>query len=95
MRTYYVYILSNYTNTVLYIWVTNDLFRRVYEYKKKLINGFSKKYNCTKLVYYEECSAIQDALLRAKQLKKWNRKKKDNLIDKKNSQKINLFQEWK
>ncbi len=72
MQIYYVYILSNYTNSTLYIDVTNDLKRRIYEHKNKLISGFSSKYNVNKLVYFEETTDIKSAIQREKNLK--NRK---------------------
>ena len=80
MTSYYVYIMSNYTNTTLYIGVTNDLKRRLFEHKNKLMNGFSSKYNVTKLVYFEEVSDIKSAIQREKNLKKWKRKWKNELI---------------
>ncbi|MBQ5569263.1 MAG: GIY-YIG nuclease family protein, partial [Treponema sp.] len=64
MQIYYVYILSNYTNSTLYIGVTNDLKRRIYEHKNKLISGFSSKYNVNKLVYFEETTDIKSAIQR-------------------------------
>ncbi len=67
---YYVYILSNQTNTVLYIGVTNDLHRRLYEHKSGQINGFTQKYHIHKLVYFEEYAEINYAIAREKQLKK-------------------------
>ncbi len=78
---YYVYILANKNNNVLYIGVTNDLERRIYEHKNKLCEGFTKKYNVDKLVYYEETKNIEEAISREKQLKKWSRTKKINLIN--------------
>ena len=77
---YYVYILSNWNNHVLYIGVTNNLMRRLYEHKNDFVEGFTKKYRVHKLVYYEEYSDVKDAIQREKQLKKWNRIKKENLI---------------
>ena len=82
MQIYYVYILSNYTNSTLYICVTNDLKRRIYEHKNKLISGFSSKYNVNKLVYFEETTDIKSAIQREKNLKKWKREWKDELIKK-------------
>ncbi|MBQ2572320.1 MAG: GIY-YIG nuclease family protein, partial [Treponema sp.] len=82
MQIYYVYILSNYTNSTLYIGVTNDLKRRIYEHKNKLISGFSSKYNVNKLVYFEETTDIKSAIQREKNLKKWKREWKDELIKK-------------
>jgi putative endonuclease len=75
MKDYYVYILSN-TSKTLYIGVTNNLERRVYEHKNKLIDGFTKKYNLTKLVYFETTTDIKAAIYREKQLKGWLRSKK-------------------
>ncbi len=80
-KLYCVYILSNQTNTTLYIGVTGDINRRVYEHKNGLIEGFTKKYNVDKLVYVEHCSDMNVALAREKQLKKWSRKKKEVLIN--------------
>ena len=78
---YYIYILSNKTNETIYVGMTNDLKRRLYEHKEKLIEGFSKKYNLCKLVYFEEYQSPQEAIAREKQLKKWKRDKKNALID--------------
>jgi len=79
VKDYYVYIMASKTGT-LYIVVTNDLVRRVYEHKNNLVDGFSKKYFCHKLVYYEQSADINVAISREKQLKKWRREKKENLI---------------
>ncbi|WP_409228687.1 GIY-YIG nuclease family protein [Gudongella sp. SC589] len=81
---YYVYILTNKSNKVLYIGVTNNIARRVYEHKTKMIEGFTKKYNLDKLVYLEETDSIESAILREKQLKKWRREKKIALIERLN-----------
>ena len=81
---YYIYILSNKANTVLYIGVTNNLARRVYEHQEKLVEGFTEKYNINKLVYYEQTSEATVAIEREKQLKKWSRKKKEWLIEQSN-----------
>ncbi|MEN6350678.1 MAG: GIY-YIG nuclease family protein [Syntrophomonas sp.] len=80
-KDYYVYILTNYTNTVLYTGVTNNLLRRVYEHKEKIADGFTKKYNINKLVYYEVFNDIKFAIEREKQIKGGSRKKKIELID--------------
>ncbi|MBK9097230.1 MAG: GIY-YIG nuclease family protein [bacterium] len=80
MKNYYVYIITNNSKT-LYIGVTDDLMRRVYEHKNKLIDGFTKKYNLTKLVYFETFNRIEDAIRREKQLKNWHRQWKVNLIE--------------
>ena len=77
---YYVYILTNWCNKVMYIGVTNDLMRRVYEHKNKMIAGFTKTYNVDKLVYYEGFNDIIYAIKREKQLKKWSREKKNQLV---------------
>lgn len=79
-KQYFVYMLTNFTNTVLYTGVTNNLIKRVYEYKKKLIDGFTKKYNINKLVYYEIYDDINEAIKREKQIKNLLRRKKELLI---------------
>ncbi len=76
---YFIYILASVSGT-LYIGVTNDLMRRVHEHKQDLVEGFTKKYQCHKLVYYEQTDNVESAILREKQLKSWNRKKKEALI---------------
>ena len=89
---YYVYVLTNPSYTVLYIGVTNDLIRRVYEHKHHIDpNSFSAKYNTTKLVYYEYTSDVRAAIEREKQLKSWSRKKKDTLIDSMNPERKDLY----
>jgi len=80
-KDYYVYILTNFNNTVLYTGVTNNLIRRVYEHKEKLADSFTKKYNINKLVYYEVFNDIEFAITREKQIKGGSRKKKIELID--------------
>ena len=84
-KQYYVYILTNKSNEVLYIGVTNDLIRRVFEHKNKLVKGFTEKYNLTKLVFYETTNEIESAIMREKQLKNWHRQWKINLITEFNS----------
>ena len=81
---YYVYILSNWDDSVLYIGVTNDLKRRLYEHKNHLVDGFTHKYNVTKLVYFEHTNDVRSAIEREKQLKGWTRAKKHTLIKKMN-----------
>lgn len=88
---FYVYIMANFSNSVLYIGVTNDLKRRSYEHRNKLIEGFTFKYNVNKLVYFEHYTDINDAIKREKQLKKWNRAWKDRLINEKNPEWKDLF----
>jgi putative endonuclease len=80
-KSYYVYILTNRTNTTLYIGVTNNLVRRVHEHKNKLVEGFTKKYNLNKLVYFEQTPSVESAIDREKQLKAGSRKKKLDLIN--------------
>ena len=79
MKSYFVYILANFSAT-LYIGVTNNLERRFFEHKFKVNSGFTEKYNISKLVYFEEYKDINEAIAREKQLKKWSRVKKINLI---------------
>jgi len=81
MKTYCVYILSNPLNKVLYVGVTNNLIGRVYQHKNKLADGFTKKYNVTKLVYFEHTENVAAAIEREKQLKAGSRKKKIDLIN--------------
>ena len=88
---YYIYILANKRNGTLYIGVTSNLVKRVYEHKNNIIEGFSKKYNIHKLVYYEITNDIENAIRREKQLKKWNRKWKMNLIENSNPEWIDLY----
>lgn len=83
-KAYYVYFLTNPNLTVLYIGVTADLISRVARHKEKCNAGFTKKYNVTRLVYYELFDDISDAIGREKQLKKWSRKKKNFLVNKTN-----------
>ena len=81
----YIYILTNYTNSVIYIGVTSTLYNRIIEHKeKKHPNAFSAKYNCNKLVYFEYFTSIEEAIIREKQMKKWNRQWKIDLIEKQN-----------
>ena len=79
---------------MLYIGVTNNLERRLYEHKNELVNGFSKKYNTKNLIYYETTQNIKTAIEREKQLKSWSRSKKETLINKVNPQWIDLSANW-
>lgn len=88
MKQYYVYILASKKNGTLYIGITNNLVRRVYEHKEGLIEGFTKKYDLKSLVYYEITNDINEAIKREKALKKWLRKWKIELIE-------NMNPEWK
>ncbi|MBQ7466757.1 MAG: GIY-YIG nuclease family protein [Clostridia bacterium] len=78
---YYVYMLTDKNNRVLYIGQTNDLLRRLYEHKNKLADGFTKRYNVDKLVYYEICEDVMSTIEREKQLKRWTRAKKNKLVE--------------
>ncbi|HKL44341.1 MAG TPA: GIY-YIG nuclease family protein [Candidatus Absconditabacterales bacterium] len=79
MNEYYVYMMASESGT-LYVGMTNNLKRRTYEHKIGLVDGFTKKYGCHKLIYYESGNEIEYMILREKQIKNWNRKKKENLI---------------
>lgn len=92
-RNYFIYIITNFTNTTLYIGITNNLDRRIFQHRQGLVNGFSKKYHLTKLVYFEEYNDIQEALKREKQLKNWHRDWKINLIKENNPEFKNLLED--
>ena len=79
-RCYYVYLLTNWNHKVMYVGVTNDLKLRIYEHQNKLVKGFTEKYNINKLVYFEQTRDVLSALTREKEIKKWRREKKDNLV---------------
>ncbi len=91
---FFVYILTTKKNTVLYTGVTNDLKRRVYEHREKLANGFTKKYGASKLVYYEIFGDPENAILREKQIKGGSRQKKIDLINSKNPEWKELYEEF-
>ena len=91
---HYVYILSNWDDSVLYIGVTSNLTRRLYEHRNHLADGFTKKYNIHKLVYFKETSDVYSAISREKQLKGWSRKKKNDLISKMNPEWKELSASW-
>ena len=92
-KQYYVYVMTNSRNTVLYVGVTNDLIRRVYEHKEKLADGFTRKYNIAKLVYYEVFEDIGNAILREKQMNAGSRQKKVQLINSINREWHDLYDE--
>ncbi|MFH1098607.1 MAG: GIY-YIG nuclease family protein [Candidatus Uhrbacteria bacterium] len=92
-RQFYVYILTNAARTVLYIGVTNDLVRRVFEHREKFVDGFTKRYHLNRLVYYEVFTTAYDAITREKQLKGWTRKRKLDLIQQMNSSLRDLYPE--
>ena len=91
---YYVYFLTNWDDSVLYIGVTNNLPRRLYEHRNGLVDGFTKKYNVHKLVYYEYTNDVYSEISREKQLKKWTRAKKNALVVKENPEWRDLSQQW-
>lgn len=90
---YYIYIMTNRHNTVLYTGVTNNLIRRIYEHKKKLASGFTKRYNINKLVYYEIFQDAYNAISREKQIKSGSRQKKIDLINRLNPEWKDLYKE--
>lgn len=94
MAGYYMYFLTNKTNEVMYVGVTNNLERRLYEHRHGIIEGFSKKYRTHKLVYYEVFDDPANAILREKQIKNWRRSKKDYLVTLKNADWKDLSQGW-
>lgn len=94
MRLYYVYILASQRNGTLYIGVTNDLERRVFEHRQGIVDGFTKKYGVKRLVYFEETNDVTSAIVREKQLKKWNRKWKLRIIEEKNPGWNDLSSGW-
>lgn len=91
---YYVYILANWNNNVLYTGVTNNLERRLYEHKNNLIDGFTKKYNVHKLVYFDTTPDIYAAIEKEKQIKGWTRAKKNALIIQMNPEWVDLSYKW-
>ena len=91
---YFVYILSNWDDSVLYIGVTSNLPRRLYEHRHGLVDGFTKQYNVHKLIYYEHTNDVYSAISREKQLKNWNRNKKNFLISRMNPQWKDLSAGW-
>ena len=93
MKSYYVYILASKKNGTLYVGVTNDLVKRVFEHKNNLITGFTQKYDVHNLVYFEETNDIHVAIEREKVLKRWQRKWKLELIEKKNPNWNDLYQQ--
>ena len=88
---YYVYILASRKNGTMYIGVTSNLVKRMHEHKEGLLEGFTKKYKVKDLVYYEQAGDVNEAIIREKQLKKWNRQWKINLIEKENPGWLDLF----
>ena len=93
-NSYYVYILTNWNNKVMYIGVTNNLERRLHEHKSKQIEGFTKKYNVNKLVYFDETNDINSAIEAEKRIKGWTRAKKNALVESKNPEWRDLSEDW-
>ncbi|MCK4487686.1 MAG: GIY-YIG nuclease family protein [Desulfobacterales bacterium] len=91
---YYVYLLTNWNNKVIYLGVTNNLERRLYEHKNKLVKGFTEKYNVNKLVYFEETQDVTAAIAREKEIKKWRREKKNQLVNRINPNWKDLSSGW-
>ncbi len=94
MNEYFVYMLSNKYKNVLYTGVTNNLRKRVYEHKMKFNRGFTSRYNCTTLVWYEKFNDINVAISREKQLKNWKRQWKNVLVEKDNPNWNDLAENW-
>ena len=94
MKKSYIYFMTNKNNSVIYIGVTSNLLKRVFEHKTRVFKGFTSKYNCDKLVYFEEFEAINFAITREKQLKAGNRKQKEDLINTENSDWVDLSEGW-
>ena len=93
-KTYAVYIMTNYLETSLYIGVTSNLQKRIWEHKNKVVEGFTEKYNVDKLVYFETTDSIESAIKREKQLKNWHREWKINLIKENNPDFRDLSLDW-
>jgi putative endonuclease len=93
LANYYVYIMNSPTGT-LYTGVTNDLMRRIYEHKHKVVEGFTKTYNVTRLAYFEETTDVPSAIAREKQIKGWRRSKKIELIKSMNPTWKDLAEDW-
>ena len=93
MKPSYVYILTNNYNTVLYVGVTTNLIKRIYQHKNHEVDGFTSKYNIHKLIHFEEFSSVTEAIEREKQIKKWNRKWKFDLVNKLNPDWRDLYGE--
>ena len=93
-RTYAVYIMTNYSQTSFYIGITGNLQKRVWEHKNKFVEGFTKRYNIDRLVYYELTDSVENALNREKQLKRWHRDWKINLIKEMNPEFKDLSIDW-
>ncbi len=93
-KAYYVYIMTNKRNGTLYIGMTNNIIRRIYEHKNKKVEGFTKTYSLTQLVYYEKYNYVWDAINREKQLKTWKREWKITIIENENHQWLDLSDQF-
>ena len=93
-HNYYVYLLTNWNNKVIYVGMTNDLQRRIYEHKNKSVRGFTSRYNVIKLVYFEHTTDVLQAIAREKEIKKWRREKKNRLVESMNPEWKDLSAEW-
>ena len=91
-KSYFVYILTNFEETTFYIGVTSNLQKRIWEHKNKIVEGFTEKYNVDRLIYYEQTEDVETALNREKQLKRWHRQWKINLIKEFNPEMKDLFE---
>ena len=94
MRSYYVYIITNFTRTTLYIGITGDLESRIQQHRQGVVDAFTRSYKCHVLLYYEEFQYVLDAIEREKQLKRWSRKKKEWLIHQLNPERQDLAAQW-
>jgi putative endonuclease len=92
---FFIYLMTNWNNKVLYTGMTNNLERRVYEHKHKIVREFTQKYNIDKLVYYEHTTDVHSAIDREKEIKKWRREKKNKLINLVNPEWKDLSEEWR
>ncbi len=90
---YYVYLLTNRNNKVMYVGVTSDLVRRIHQHRTRAVPGFTARYNLHKLVYFEETADVHAAIARERQIKKWRREKKNALVDRMNPQWRDLWEE--
>ena len=89
-----MYILTNWNNRVIYVGVTNNLERRVHEHKQKLVDGFTKRYNINKLVYYDQTPDVRSAIERERYIKGWIRKRKNELVETMNPNWVDLSDRW-
>ena len=94
VNQYWVYMVTNRWKNVLYTGVTNELFRRMWQHKNKAFPGFTKKYNCDRLVYFEEYGEIDQAIAREKQIKGWTRARKNALVERMNPEWKDLAESW-